>query len=128
MIYTCDTNFILRYIVGDNSEMLKRTTVIFDKIKNAEIEVVIESDVLAEVVYVLSSFYNVPRKKISVDLIALLSYRGFVIDHELYTEALKLYDYNHKLDIVDCLLAARVTLKDMQLLSFDKALLKQVQK
>lgn len=124
--YICDANFILRYIVGDNPSMLTQTTMIFNQVKNHEVEAIIEPEVFAEVIFVLSSFYEFARQKIAKDLTALLAYRGFIMNRELYVEALKLYDINTKLSIVDCLLAIRARNKKMQLLSFDKALLKQI--
>ena len=126
-IYLCDTNFILRYIVGDNLEMLTETQLIFNQIKNGEIEAVIEPEVFAEIIFVLSSFYEFSRARVVKDLGALLSYRGFVKNYELYTNSLKLFDSNSKLSIVDCLLAARARNARIHLLSFDKALTKQVQ-
>ena len=62
MKHSCDTNFILRYLIGDNLAMLAKTKEVFEQAKSGQITLLIEQTVFTEVVFVLSSFYEVPKK------------------------------------------------------------------
>ena len=63
MKHICDTNFIIRYLLADNHDMLVKTKEIFDKAKTGEITVIIEQAVFTEVIFVLTSFYKAPKNK-----------------------------------------------------------------
>lgn len=122
MKYILDTNFILRYLLADDQLMLEKSRKIFNKIKAGEIMATIEQAVFTEIIYVLSSFYKVPKDKISYTLSELIAYKGISCDKDVYLLALKYYGEKH-LHIVDCLLLAISRTKDLALLSFDEKLL-----
>jgi len=122
MKYYCDTNFVLRYLLGDNEEMLIKATEYFNKAQNGEIVMVIEQTIFTEVIFVLSSFYKVPRGKIAEILSHLLSYKGVQNeDIETLLIALELYA-KENIHIVDCLLIAKSKATGLAILSFDKKL------
>ncbi|MEL6539397.1 MAG: hypothetical protein AAFP93_01310 [Bacteroidota bacterium] len=54
MKYICDTNFILRYLLGDNPVMLDKAQVMFEQAKFGQITLIIEQAVFTEVIFVLS--------------------------------------------------------------------------
>ena len=61
-----DANAILRYLLHDNEEMAERT-------KSAiEYGAFLLPEVLAEVIYVLSGVYSVPRREITEKLLIFL--------------------------------------------------------
>ncbi len=80
--------------------------------------------VLAEVVFVLTGFYEHPRSKVSEVLSHLMSCPGFHFDEsERILDALKLFGAG-KLDFLDCYLAAASIREGRTLVSFDRDLAK----
>jgi predicted nucleic acid-binding protein len=75
MKYICDTNFILRYLLADNSEMFDKAKAIFKEVNAGESTIILEQAVFTEVVFVLSSFYKVPKAEIVKILSDLLAYK-----------------------------------------------------
>jgi predicted nucleic acid-binding protein len=121
MKYICDTNFILRYLLGDNPAMLAKTKEIFEQAKSGQITLIIEQTVFTEVIFVLSSFYKVPKDKITQILAELLAYKGISGEKKVLSLALD-YHCKHKLHIVDCLLIAKAKLTQTPILTFDQKL------
>jgi len=62
--YIADTNFILRYLLADNKEGYKQAEIIFNQARVGKCHVEIHQSVFTEVIFVLSSFYKVPRIEI----------------------------------------------------------------
>lgn len=121
MKYICDTNFIIRYLLADNQEMFTRTKEIFDKAKIGQVTLIIEQTVFTEVIFVLSSFYQVPKDKIVETLAELVTYKGIDSDIDTMLSALDIYR-DQNLHIVDCLLLAKSKLTKVPILSFDRKL------
>lgn len=121
MKYICDTNFILRYLLGDNSAMLAKTKEVFEQAKSGQAILLIEQTIFTEVVFVLSSFYKVPKGKIVQILTGLLAYKGISTEKEILALAL-VYYRKHQLHIVDCLLLAKAKLSKLPILTFDQKL------
>ncbi len=121
MKYICDTNFIIRYLIGDDPAMLTKTKEIFEQAKSGGVILIIEQTVFTEVVFVLSSFYKVPRNKITETLTGLLAYKGVSGEKKVLALALSYY-CQHRLHIVDCLLLAKAKLTQTPVLSFDQKL------
>ncbi|WP_218460437.1 PIN domain-containing protein [Rickettsia sp. TH2014] len=126
MKHICDTNFIVRYLLADNHDMLVKTKEIFDKAKTGEITVIIEQAVFTEVIFVLTSFYKAPKNTICDILTELLSYKGInCYNKDTILLALKYYQ-ELNIHIVDCLLLANAKKHDTSVLTFDKKLISYV--
>ncbi len=122
MKYYLDTNFILRYLLGDDKEMLEVTSEYFNKAQVGEITLILEQTVFTEVIFVLSSFYKVPRNKIAETFSNLLSYKAIEVDFkEALLNSLNLFSTT-SLHIVDCILIAKSKSLGIEILSFDKEL------
>ncbi len=119
--YIADTNFILRYLLADDVDSYKQTKIIFEQARIGKCQVEIEQSVFAEVIFVLSSFYKVPRSEIVRILKSLLSYKGIKIDSDIYSVALDIYLENN-IHIVDSIIAVKVLSSGDELLTFDKKL------
>lgn len=119
--YIADTNFILRYLLADNQESYKQTKLIFEEARIGKSQIDIEQNVFTEVIFVLSSFYKVPRSEIVSILKSLLSYKGIKVDSDIYPIALDLYLENN-IHIVDAIIAVKTLSSDSELLTFDKKL------
>jgi predicted nucleic-acid-binding protein len=119
--YIADTNFILRYLLADNKEDYKKTKIIFEQARIGKYQIEIIQSVFVEVIFVLSSFYEVPRIEIVRILKSLLSYKGIKVDLDIYSAALDIYLENN-IHIVDSILAVKTLLSGDELLTFDKKL------
>ena len=119
--YIADTNFILRYLLADNKEDYKKTKIIFEQARIGKYQIEIIQSVFAEVIFVLSSFYEVPKIEIVRILKSLLSYKGVKVDSDIYSAALDIY-LEDNIHIVDSILAVKALLSDDELLTFDKKL------
>ena len=122
MKYICDTNFILRYLLADNKEMFAKVKEIFDKAKTGDINLILEQTVFTVVVFVLSSFYKVPREKIVLILSELLTYKGVKCEKEILIAALDCY-IKHNIHIVDAILIAKSRAAATAIMTFDEKLM-----
>jgi predicted nucleic-acid-binding protein len=124
MKYYCDTNFILRYLLADDEKSFIKTKDIFSKVQKGNISVIIEQTVFTEAIFVLSSFYKVPKNKISETLCEFLSYKKIICeDKKSLLLALEIYK-KENLHIVDCILIAKSSINNVEVISFDKKLIK----
>ena len=118
-----DTNMILRFLLNDNEEMNERVTEI---IKSESVK--ITTEVVAEVVYVLRSVYKLERSKIADAVIEFLNIPSVYADNYTVIES-GLRKYGEvSLDFVDCLLVAYHTEQGYEICTFDKKLIKQIDK
>jgi predicted nucleic-acid-binding protein len=111
-----DTNIILRYILNDHDELSPAAKNI---IENNEIFLLTE--VIAEVVYVLSGVYDVARKDVSESLNVFINDAYCTLaDSDIITRALNLFGET-SFDFVDCVLAAYAEAGN-EVSTFDKKL------
>lgn len=113
-----DANYILRYLMRDNEEMFLEAS---QFIEGEECRIL--GEVLAEVIYVLEGYYEVPRLEIARTLTILLNQPNLHAGeaHGHYMEALSIFEKN-SLDYVDCLLCAFG--QRISVATFDKKLTK----
>lgn len=119
--YIADTNFILRYLLAEDKASYKQTKLIFEQARIGKCQIIIEQSVFTEVIFVLSSFYEVPKIEIVKTLKSLLLYKGIKADSDIYSNALDIY-LNNNIHIVDSILAAKTLHSGNELLTFDKKL------
>ena len=117
-----DANAFFRYLLNDIPAQADAAREVIDS--GAAI---LTNEVLAEIVYVLDKVYGLSRQKI-VDALSGVVQEVQCEDRELVLGALSIYRGNRKLDIVDSILAARHRLQQIEVLTFDKDLLKQMEK
>ena len=110
-----DANVILRFLIGDNEEML---AVAKQAVESGEAYTL--PSILAEVVYVLHGHYEVERTVVRDSLVHLLDQVS--VEHpEVIVSALNYYA-DRGIDFVDGMLIARARLLGERVLSFDKKL------
>lgn len=97
-----DTNILVRHLTGDPPEQARRATRYL-----AEADTLLVPDlILAEVAYVLESYYEAPRDQVAEALRAILAFRAIrVVDDPLLLRAVELYEV-HSLDYADAYLVA----------------------
>jgi predicted nucleic acid-binding protein len=97
-----DTNVLLRHLTGDPPELADRAT----RYLAAAEELLLPDLILAEVAYVLKSFYEAPRAQVATTLRAVLAFPAIrVLDADLLQRAVEVYDV-HRLDFADAYLVA----------------------
>jgi predicted nucleic acid-binding protein len=97
-----DTNVLIRHLTGDPPDQAARATRLL-----AEADQLLLPDlIVAEVVYVLESFYEVPRPRVAELARALVAFSAIgVADEPLLLRALEIYEV-HRLDFADAYLVA----------------------
>lgn len=112
-----DTNVLVRHLTGDPPGQARRATALL----RARHELILTDLILAEMVYVLESFYERPRLEISELIRALLALPSIaVVDHDLLLRAAELYEVV-RLDFAEAYVAALAELSDVnRVASFDR--------
>ncbi len=116
-----DANVILRFLTKDPPSMAEASFKIFEEAKNGKISLLIIPITVAEVVWVLESFYEYPKEGIAETMTQFLSCEGLKVESlDLLLEALNLY-YEKNLDFADALLATTALQKRIPTVySFDQ--------
>jgi predicted nucleic-acid-binding protein len=114
-----DTNVLVRHLVGDPPDMAARATAYLRK----ETGLLVADLIVAETVYVLESFYEVARPKISEAMRALITMESVsVVDAPLLLRTLEIYEYD-RLDFAEAyLVASAESTNVMQVASFDRSI------
>lgn len=119
-----DTNVIIRYLLGEETEHGKSARDIFNKIEPGAVKAIILDAMFTECVYILEKVYKVPKALIAENMTGLLQYKGLNMDNKAeLIQALEYYK-DKNLHVVDCLLAATAQAHDIELFSFDAELSK----
>lgn len=100
-----DANVILRYLTGDPPEMAEAALRTLTAAQRGKVRLLLTPITVAEVVWVLESFYGHPRAQVAQTLTQFLRADGVEVESlDLLIEALALY-HEHNLDFADALLA-----------------------
>jgi predicted nucleic acid-binding protein len=116
-----DANVILRYFTQDPPRLAEAAHKTFAAAQEGHVLLLLTPITVAEVVWVLESFYGYPKPRIAATVSQFLRSDGIeVIDLELLIRALHLYDEKN-IDFADALLAAYALSRGINLVySFDK--------
>jgi predicted nucleic acid-binding protein len=114
-----DTNTLIRHLTGDPPEQAARAS----KFLAAADELLLADLVVAEVVYVLESFYEVPRPRVAELVRAIIAFPAVVVlDPAMLLRALEVYETD-RLDFAEAYLVAQAERSGVGVVtSFDKAL------
>jgi predicted nucleic-acid-binding protein len=123
-----DTNIFIRYLTNDDPVKADRVDRLLDRAANEKILLVTAELVLAEVVWVLESFYGLKRDTIGPMIKAILATPGLkVINGSLVEKAVDYY-LLHNIDFIDGYIAALMEKKKIDtVFSYDKKHLSRVQ-
>jgi predicted nucleic-acid-binding protein len=116
-----DANVILRFLTGDPAEMAAQARALFEDVEKGEVALLVDEIVVAEVVWVLHSFYRHPAAKISRVVQELLSREGFQAeDKPGLLAALSLFSEKN-VDFADALVAVHMGREGIgEVFSFDQ--------
>ena len=101
-----DTNVIVRFLIGDKNEKFEGVFNFFKSIEKGKIGVELKLIVLFQTIFVLKSYYKVPKDRIANAMIGLLELNGLKIKEKRIVERmLELWGSNN-IEIVDAYLIA----------------------
>lgn len=115
-----DANVMLRYLLRDNEDMFNQAESLIKGAEAGDIRIRLASLTVAEMVWVLDSFYNLDRDRLVETLTSLITADGVVTDEkELMLKALADYHANN-VDFIDAYLATRADFSGDPVATFDK--------
>ena len=114
-----DTNVLIRHLTGEPPAQARRATRYLEQAD----ELLLPDLIVAEVAYVLESFYEVERADVASTLRAILAFPAIrVLDVELLHRAIEVYEV-HRLDFADAYLVASAERTGIcVIVSFDRSI------
>jgi predicted nucleic acid-binding protein len=114
-----DTNVVVRHLTGDPPELAARATAAL----GADTELLLVDLVVAECVYVLESFYGVPRARVAELMRAVIAFPSIrTVDPQSLLRAFEVYEVD-RLDFAEAYLVAQAEATGVgTVLSFDKSI------
>jgi predicted nucleic-acid-binding protein len=114
-----DANILIRHLTGDPPDLAARATRFLQEAD----ELLLPDLIVAEVVYVLESYYEVPRARVAEITRTILAFDAIrVVDRDLLLRAIEVYQVDH-LDFADAYLVASAEVTGVDAVaSFDQAI------
>ena len=114
-----DTNVLIRHLTGDPPDLARRAT---QFLTDAE-ELLVPDLIVAEVVYVLESFYEVERPQVAELVRAIIAFPAItVLDQDLLLRALEIYELD-RIDFAEAYLVASAERSGVNnVVSFDRSI------
>jgi len=114
-----DTNVLVRHLTGDPPAQARLATRYLEQAD----ELLLPDMIVAEVAYVLQSFYEVDRPEVAEALRAILTFRAIrVVDRTLLMRTIELYEL-HRLGFADAYIVASAERSGVGVVaSFDRGL------
>jgi predicted nucleic acid-binding protein len=115
----CDTNILIRHLTGDPPEMATRATRFLAEAD----ELLLVDLIVAEVVYVLESFYEAPRPQVAESVRSIIAFGPItVLDEAMLLRTIEVYEV-HGLDFAEAYLVASAESSGIgAVASFDRAI------
>jgi predicted nucleic acid-binding protein len=114
-----DANVILRFLVGDPPAMAGKARALMEAVARGTVKLRVHEIIVAEVVWVLTSFYKYEANDVATGLTGFLSQDGIEVDDDVLA-ALALYG-SKGVDFVDAVLAVHMQRDGIgEVYSFDK--------
>jgi len=125
--YYIDTNIILRLLLEDNKKQAKIAKNYFKNAKKKLIKIVVISEIIFEINFVLQKVYSITKQEREKYLSALIKTPYLEIENrQILLEMLKIYNQVN-IDLVDIFLYLKAQEQNGIVLSFDKDI-KQLQR
>lgn len=114
-----DTNVLVRHLTGDPPEAAARVTAF---LADAD-ELLLPDLIVAEIVYVLESFYEVPADQVAHLVRSVIAFRAIqTLDPALLLRALEVYE-THRIDFAEAYLVASAEFAGVgAIASFDRSI------
>jgi len=114
-----DTNVLIRHLTGDPPEQARKATAFLARTE----ELLVPDLILAEVVFVLESFYEVERERVAELARSIIGFQSVrVVDASLLLRAIEVYEVD-RLDFAEAYLVASAEMSGVgALASFDRSI------
>lgn len=118
--YLADTNVLIRYLLRDNPSQVLLLDKYISNAQRGKIKIIIASEVIPEIEYVLRKVYRIVKIEIIKKLSIILKTTYF--DIEKRTEWLGALGYysNFNIDLIDSFIFTLAVKKNVDILTFDK--------
>ena len=128
MISLIDTNVIIRFFVKEDSNLYSKSIDIIAKIEKNELKVEILSEVIMEILFIMTKYYKVPLGEIVKDLKTILRLEGVVSKNKyILINSLDMM-IEKNIDYVDALICSKSKLQGYGKISFDKDVMTKCEK
>lgn len=118
--YLLDTNVLIRFLLGDHAKHSPAARVLFADACDGKCVLILTDVAVAESVWVLHSFYNIEREKITEGLGKVILSAGVrCLRRDEMLDALDRFA-STKCDFLDCYLAALAASSGDRVATFDK--------
>ncbi|MEW6066718.1 MAG: PIN domain-containing protein [Nitrospirota bacterium] len=109
-----DTNVFLRFFVKDVESLYVKAKELFEKTEKGELKLETTDIVIAEIVWVLESYYGFSKSEIKEVVETILETKNLkVANHSRVKEAIDLY-FSGKMDFIDVYNIAYIKSKDFK--------------
>lgn len=116
-----DANIILRFLTGEPEAMAKQVMQLMARVEKGEVVLCISPLVLAEIIWVLKSFYKYSMGEISQAVLPLISANGIeVADRDMAVRAIELAS-DRNVDFIDAYLAVYAAQAGETVCTFDES-------
>jgi predicted nucleic-acid-binding protein len=114
-----DTNVLIRHLTGDPPRQARRATTLLEQAD----ELLVPDLIVAEVVFVLESFYEVERRRVAEVVRAVIAFPAIVVaDESLLLRSLEIYEVD-RLDFADAYVVANAEASGVRaIVSFGRAI------
>jgi predicted nucleic-acid-binding protein len=114
-----DANVLLRFLTGEPEDLAEKAARLMSRADRGEIVLFVSSLVIAEVIWVLKSFYRRSLEEIAGVVVPLMGADGIEVeDREVLIQATELAR-DKNVDFVDAVLALRAARRGEAVCSFD---------
>jgi predicted nucleic-acid-binding protein len=122
-----DTNLLVRYLTGDDPQKAMAVDNLLNRAIRGELKILIPSIVVAELVWVLESFYEMKAQEIAELVEAIVNTPGVeVTDKGIIVSILKLYRNKH-IDLIDAWITEFAKEREIKTIyTFDKRHFKDI--
>ncbi len=120
VIALIDTNVLIRFLTNDGSPKYKTLYSFFKSLEEGKIHVELKLIVFFQTIFVLKSYYEIPKEQIIESLHTIIKFNGiFIKEKKIVLRTLELW-LNNKIEIVDCYLIACIENDEQNILySYD---------
>ena len=114
-----DANVVLRLLTGQPQVQAQAAAALMARADAGEVRLRLCPLVVAEVVWVLTSAYDVPRERVAEVLTSFLASGGLVVEEGMLLVAALAQMAEQRVDFVDAYLAAKARLSGAPVATFD---------
>ena len=115
-----DANVFLRFLTGEPPDLAQRALRLMQQAERGEVTLKLSPIVVAEVVWVLGSFYRYPRNQIAEVLLPLVTAEGVVLEESEQVVAALERMATANVDFIDAYLAEVARREGGSVVSFDR--------